>query len=787
MRKNPAALPILGISALLLSFWILFLRHIPEFTIQDHAFHPDGAAAVGLTAGFAFLLLAVWVVSGRITASIWKIDGMDALTRDLWTLIPLLFLSFLPLMLRHYLGANDLAARARLWGLAVFAAVVYLKAANILLLERRRPGALSRIRAYFFHLPLRSRLILLFVGAVIATNAGAVILSSGTGSFSGDEPHYLLISHSLLTDGDFDLSNNYAQNDYSRFMPKGVRIDPHTAPGTDGRYSFHSPGISLLLLPFYALGSLGGGTFLMLVLRFGMTLFGSLLGIQIYLWASREWEDRRIALRLWLIFSLTAPIFFYSIHIYPEIVIALFAMIVFRLLRFGKIQTPFTPLLCGFLLSLFIWFHALKYLFILGPLFLYGLWIILRERRAIRNLLLFFVGPVVFIGLYFFFQYRLYGSFSPSAVSWRGAVGGQDVFAYLKELITGIPFHFRWETLAGYFFDQRDGLLLYAPVYAFAFLGMIEMARRRWRDFIWMIFLIAPYILISAFLTQRTGYAPQARPLVAVSWGLGIFIGYFLAHNTKQVFAGLFSLSLLWSLTCVVLLLGQPRSLYQLTTMGETDRAGSLFVALSNLHFPLTRYLPSFLKLEDSHWSPNTVWIVGLLIFLLAYIVIKKHAFHTGLAFRTGAVSFGLALFFIAFAAYPRMTVDSPRKVRFPSGDTVTLYAYSREAHMEAPGRFLLSREGRSYSFFFSSPREFQRVRIEFGAAEADYYVDLQGYDFPLYQGETHGALRQLEWIPRPAYRWKKTSLYQIRIRLERLSGPLTEELPFLLAVTPLD
>ena len=787
MRKNYAAPLILGISALLLSFWVLFLRQIPEFSVRGHAFHPAAAEAAVLTALFAFLLTTLWSVSGRLTASAWKLDRHDALKRELWTLTPLLFLSFLPLMMHHYLGANDLLVRTRIWSLAVFTAVLYLKSTNILLLEKRRPGTLRLFTSKLPRFPLRTRLIILFAVAVIITNTGSLILSQGTGSFSGDEPHYLLIAHSLLEDGDFDLSNNYAENDYSRYMPKGVHIDPHTAPGTNGRYSFHSPGISLLLLPFYALGSLGGTTFLMLMLRFGMSLFGSLLGIQIYLWALSEWDKPRIALRVWLVFSLTLPVFFYSIHIYPEIVIALFSMTVFRLLRSKKMHSSWNPILCGFLLSLFIWFHALKYLFILGPLLLYGIRIILSERRAGRNLLYFLAGPVVIIGIYFIFQFRLYGSFSLSAVSWRGAVGGQNIISYLKELIFGIPFHFRWETLAGYFLDQRDGLLLYAPVYAFSFLGMIEMARRRRHDFIWMLFLIMPYVLISAFLTQRTGYAPQARPLVAISWGLGIFLGYFLAHNVKQVFAGLFSLSWLWSLSCVVLLLGKPRSLYQLTTMGETDRAGSLFVTLSNLHFALPRYLPSFLKLEDSRWTPNAFWIVGFLIFVLAYVLIKRHTFQIDLAFRTVAASAGLILFFIVFAYYPRITIDSPQKVRFPSGDEIILYGYSREARMEAPGRFRLNREGRSYSFFFTSPHEFKRIRIEFGASEADYSVDLLGYDFPLFQGKTNGSIQRLEWTPQAAYRWKKKALYRIRIRLDRLSGPLPETQPFRLTVTPLD
>jgi hypothetical protein len=135
-----------------------------------------------------------------------------------------------------------------------------------------------------------------------------------------------LITHSLLKDGDFDLANNYAQKDYTRYLPAGATIRAHVAPGTKpgALYSFHSPGLSFLLLPFYALGIWLGKSALLFLPRFGMSLFGALLGVQMYLFARQEWKRDRLALGLWILFSFTSPIFFYSIHIYSEIVAAFF-------------------------------------------------------------------------------------------------------------------------------------------------------------------------------------------------------------------------------------------------------------------------------------------------------------------------------------------------------------------------------------------------------------------------------------------------------------------------------
>ena len=43
-----------------------------------------------------------------------------------------------------------------------------------------------------------------------------MIASRGV-SFGGDEPHYLLMTHSLLRDGDLELSNNYERHDFEAY------------------------------------------------------------------------------------------------------------------------------------------------------------------------------------------------------------------------------------------------------------------------------------------------------------------------------------------------------------------------------------------------------------------------------------------------------------------------------------------------------------------------------------------------------------------------------------------
>ena len=72
----------------------------------------------------------------------------------------------------------------------------------------------------------------------------------------GDEPHYLVIAHSLLVDGDLQIENNHVAGDYRSFW--GGPLPPYfIRRGVDDTiYSVHAAGLPALLVPFY--GRLAG-------------------------------------------------------------------------------------------------------------------------------------------------------------------------------------------------------------------------------------------------------------------------------------------------------------------------------------------------------------------------------------------------------------------------------------------------------------------------------------------------------------------------------------------------
>jgi hypothetical protein len=89
--------------------------------------------------------------------------------------------------------------------------------------------------------------VLLFAAAFVFYAALAARIPGPAGP-QGDEPHYLVMVHSLWTDGDLDLTDEFAAGEYAAFFPG--RLAPKPSPSTPpGRlYSMHLPGLPLLIL-----------------------------------------------------------------------------------------------------------------------------------------------------------------------------------------------------------------------------------------------------------------------------------------------------------------------------------------------------------------------------------------------------------------------------------------------------------------------------------------------------------------------------------------------------------
>ena len=108
----------------------------------------------------------------------------------------------------------------------------------------------------------------LFLLLAVAYSFSADIRATRGASISGDEPFYLLTTQSLLADGDFDLTNQYEQRSFESFFdhPDGLWYQSVPTPKNGQLLSPHNPGLSVLVIPGFALGGLTGAQVQLLVL-----------------------------------------------------------------------------------------------------------------------------------------------------------------------------------------------------------------------------------------------------------------------------------------------------------------------------------------------------------------------------------------------------------------------------------------------------------------------------------------------------------------------------------------
>ena len=200
---------------------------------------PDLMGAAALLASWAlgdgglFLLLGIgaWIAGSEYA---WRFLSGPGPT-------PYRFMLFSPLLLVHYASIGDFRIR-----LACFFMLIYIIALALRAPRRQPERSMPVIR------PWQAWAL-----ALLTSMLAAFLLHVQGIQLSGDEPHYVMISQSLVEDGDFDLKNNLEQKTYFSYLPVELRF--HGAIHS-GRYrSFHLPGLSFLLAPFFFLFKLLGG------------------------------------------------------------------------------------------------------------------------------------------------------------------------------------------------------------------------------------------------------------------------------------------------------------------------------------------------------------------------------------------------------------------------------------------------------------------------------------------------------------------------------------------------
>ena len=333
----------------------------------------------------------------------------------------------------------------------------------------------------------------------------------------GDEPHYLIITQSLLLDRSLTIENVHRRGDYRAYY--GGELQPHVQRrGNDGRiYSVHAPGLPALVAPAFAVGG-HRGVVLFLVL---LAAAGSALAWHCAWLATRRTDAAWFA---WAAVTLPVTAIFQSFMVYPDGpggVLALTGL--WALLRADEEtrddSVALRPwLLHGAALALLPWLHS-RFALLAAA---FGSLILLRlgsTKNPAGKAVAFLSIPAISAVLWAGFFIAIYGRPDPSAP--YGAGGDAGSFAFVPG------------GLGGLLFDQRFGLVTYAPVVAVAFAGLVAMFFQKpfRRLALELVFVVTPYLLmVTHFAMWWGGFSPPARffapvlPLfaipAAVAWTL---------------------------------------------------------------------------------------------------------------------------------------------------------------------------------------------------------------------------------------------------------------------------
>jgi hypothetical protein len=434
---------------------------------------------------------------------------------------------------------------------------------------------------------------------------------------TADEPHYLLLTHSLVFDHDFDLANNYARGDYKRFYPPLIpRSDHHTVVNERNQeVPVHDVGISILLVPGYALaGRLGA--------MLELNAFGAILVLGIFVLGMKLGAPRRAALASWALFAFTSPIVVYSSQIYPELAgaaLTVWAAVAYLVyLNKGRWRHL---LFAASALAVLPWF-SIRYWVILGPVLAVIAFRLIASSGSSKPGVLKGLGltiaPLV-ISLVAFALFDWYWYQTPIPNAGYVLLLRPRPSLLTPYLVPGLP---------GLLFDRAFGLLTTAPVYLLVIAGAWVLCRRK----TWQLALVGlpalAYILLAALNRfWYGGWAPPPRYIVTGVAILAPLSALVFSHRTPRVLVAVLA-------------------------------AWSLFIALSYTAFPLARY---------TYWNVNS----GALSDFLA----SRLGFHFGVVFpsfiRARAWDYLLALSWTALASagvyllVSRAAADEPEPAAF--------------------------------------------------------------------------------------------------------------------------
>ncbi len=417
----------------------------------------------------------------------------------------------------------------------------------------------------------------------------------------GDEPHYLMVAESLRRDGDLSLERDYAEGRYAAFHD--APLAPHyRVRGRGGAvYSLHAVGLSVLVLPAWAVGGLAAVTVF-------MALLAALVALEVREWTRDVTGRASLAEAAGWAAALSPPLLHYAGLVFTEVPAAL-------ALSFGLRWARRPGLGAGGAVAVGLAAAALPWLNVrYAPLAVlvvaHAAWRHPRARAAAAVLAPTLASAA---GLPVHHQV-LYGFWDP-----RRVYGRRPEFA-LSTLTEGLP---------GLLFDQEFGLLAYAPVLALAVPGLVLLWRRDRRlAATAAVALLAVALTAGSWHMWRGGFNPPGRflvPVVPVLW-----VAVAMAWDRRGLTAGA-SLLLGWTLFAGLGGASRPELVHR-----DRDGTAPFFREASGAR-EWTGLLPGYVLADPDRHRLAALWAVAI----LAAVPWRARAATAG---RVAVAGLGLAL-----------------------------------------------------------------------------------------------------------------------------------------------
>lgn len=456
------------------------------------AFTSGGADRVAALPPLSYLVAAVALAIAVVRLARLRLDQVWPLAISF-----LVFLPFIPGSIPPALMLLAGPMELMIWVLVIVGFVATLERSAEAVKPRTTPATADADRAPWV------------AAALVAMLALIAFIQVRSVVPSGDEPHYLVATQSLIADRDLKVENNYAAGDYLEYF--AGRLQPHflQRSASGEIYSIHAPGVSAVVLPAFMIAGYTGAVMMVIAIAALTAAVTWTVAFRLSQSAPAAWIGT-------LAVFATAPFLFHSFSIYPDGVGALpIALAIWLLARLADGEDTGQPTLLavGASLAVLPWLHT-RFAILAAIL---GLAVVAQlATRRIRptRIAAFLLVPAVSAAAWFAFFWIIWGTPSPMAPY------GRDTESSLSYIGRG---------LTGLLFDQQHGLAGTAPIYAVAVVGLWALFKQRKRLAVTIAIAAVVYaVAVSTYAMWWGGTSapgrfvaamlPLAAVLIAMAW-----------------------------------------------------------------------------------------------------------------------------------------------------------------------------------------------------------------------------------------------------------------------------